>query len=58
MEVRRRTTVRRQWLDILLVACLLSTMAAAEVVFLNFTSGPETAAALLSAAEGVSVSDR
>ena len=58
MEVRRRTTVRRQGLNILLAACLLSAMAAAEVVFLNFTNGPETAAELLSAAEGVSVSDR
>jgi len=54
MEVRRRTAVRRQWQNVLLATCLLSAMAAAEVIFLNNTSGPESAADLLAAAEGVS----
>ncbi|HET7883826.1 MAG TPA: hypothetical protein VFL55_23265 [Acetobacteraceae bacterium] len=58
IEVQRRSAVSRQWLDLLLVACMLSAMAAAEVVFLNYTTGPATAAELLAAAEGVSFGAR
>jgi hypothetical protein len=58
MEVRRRGAVCRHWLNVLLAACLLSAIAAGEVMFLNYASAPEAAAELLAAAEGVNTDAR
>jgi hypothetical protein len=42
----------REYLNIVLAACLLSVIAATEVLFLNHVAGPGTVN-LLAAAEGI-----
>jgi|KBSMisStaDraftv2_1062788.scaffolds.fasta_scaffold618237_1 hypothetical protein len=56
IEARQRAAVRREWLDVLLAACLLAAIAANEVVFLHSVAGPESAA-LLSAPESIGIDD-
>jgi hypothetical protein len=52
----RAQRLRRQRVNMLLVAALLCVMTTAEVLFLNFVAGPDTVATMM-AAEGVASAD-
>ena len=52
LEERRRAAANREYVNIVLAACLLSVIAATEVLFLYHVAGPDTVN-LLAAAEGI-----
>ena len=54
MEARRSAAVSRDRAGLLIAAALLCAMAAAEVLFLQYVAGPESAD-LLAAAEGIHI---
>ena len=54
METRRNAAAGRERAGLLCLAALLCAMAAAEVLFLQYVAGPESAD-LLAAAEGIHI---
>ena len=52
LEERRRAAANREYVNIVLAACLLSVVAATEVLFLYHVAGRDTVN-LLAAAEGI-----
>jgi hypothetical protein len=52
MEARRNPAVSRHRAGLLLAACLLCAVAAAQVLFLHFVAGPDSVEQMV-AAEGI-----
>ena len=52
LQERRRAAANREYVNIVLATCLLSVIAATEVLFLYHVAGPDTVN-LLAAAEGI-----